>query len=115
MHIQRSVLMPASGGGWFASRNKKVVVGELIARVDPQAAQMPTGPANSVRVKAQIAADGHIENVKLIFGPPNLVPLVAKALHEWRYQPTLVDNKPVETQCFVVFQFHAPQYRAAKR
>jgi hypothetical protein len=115
MHIQRSVLMPASHGGWFASRNKKVVVGELIARVDPQAIQISTVSANSVRVKATIAADGHIENVKQILGPPNLVPAVAKALHEWRYQPTLVDNKPVETQCYIVFQFHAPTYRAAKR
>lgn len=115
MHIQRSVLMPASHGGWFASRNKKVVVGELIARVDPQAAQIPTSPANSVRVKATIAADGHIENVRQILGPPNLVTAVAKALHEWHYQPTLVDGKPVETQCYVVFQFRSQTYRAAKR
>jgi hypothetical protein len=115
MRMQRSVLMPASHGGWFASRNKKVVVGELIARVDPQAVQISTVLASSVRVKATIAADGHIENVKLILGPPSLVPAVTKAVHEWRYQPTLVDGKPVETQCYVVFQFHSPTYRAAKR
>jgi Gram-negative bacterial TonB protein C-terminal/PilZ domain len=115
MHIQRSVLMPASGGGWFANRNKKVVVGELISRVDPQAAQIPTSPATSMRVKATVTKDGHIENVKLILGPPNLAPAVAKALREWRYQPTLVDNKPVETQCYVILQFHGRQYRAAKR
>jgi hypothetical protein len=114
MHIQRSVLMPATYG-WFASRNKKVVVGELIARVDPQAAQIPTVSANSVRVKATIAPNGHIENVKQILGPPNLASAVAKALYEWRYQPTLVDGKPVETQCYVVFQFHAATYRSAKR
>jgi hypothetical protein len=115
MRIQRAALMPAPGSGWFASRNKKVVIGELISRVDPQATQIPTGPATSVRIKATIAKDGHIENVKLILGSASLAPAVAKALHEWRYQPTLVDNKPVETQCYVVFQFHSPQYRAAKR
>jgi PilZ domain-containing protein/TonB-like protein len=115
MRIQRSVLMPATHAGWPFNRNKKVVVGELISRVDPQAAQIPTGTANSVRVKATIAADGHIENVKSILGPPHLVPAVAKALHEWRYQPTLVDGKPVETQCYVIFQFHTPAYRAARR
>jgi hypothetical protein len=115
MRIQRSVLMPATRGGWFASRNRKVVVGELISRVDPQTVQIPTVSASSVRVKATIAPDGHIENVKQILGPPNLIPAVTKALHEWRYQPTLVDNKPVETQCYVVFQFHSPTYRAAKR
>jgi len=115
MRIRRSVPIAALRGGWFSSRNKKVVVGELIARVDPQVAQIPVTSANSVRVRATVSKDGHIENVKLILGPANLVPAVAQALHEWRYQPTLVDGKPVETQCYVVFQFHAPQYRAAKR
>ena len=115
MHIQRAALMPASGGGWFASRNKKVVVGELISRVDPQVAQITTGPATTVRVKATVTKDGRIENVKLILGSASLAPAVSKALHEWHYQPTLVDNKPVETQCYVVFQFHSPQERAANR
>jgi hypothetical protein len=114
MRIQRSVLMPATHAGWPFNRNKKVVVGELISRADPQAVQISAGPGNSVRVKATIAADGRIENVKSILGPQNLVPGVAKALHEWRYQPTLVDGKPAETQCYVVFQFHPPAYRAAK-
>jgi hypothetical protein len=115
IHIQRSVHLPATHSGWPFNRNKKVLVGELISRVDPQAAQIPSAPANSVRVKATVSKDGHIENVKLILGPANLVPAVAQALHEWRYQPTLVDDKPVETQCYVVFQFHPPSYRAAKR
>jgi hypothetical protein len=115
IHIQRSVHLPATHSGWPFNRNKKVLVGELISRVDPQAAQIPSASANSVRVKATVSKDGHIENVKLILGPANLVPAVAQALHEWRYQPTLVDDKPVETQCYVVFQFHPPSYRAAKR
>jgi hypothetical protein len=115
VRIQRSVLLPATHAGWPFNRNKKVVVGELISRVDPQATQIPTSPANSVRVKATVAKDGHIEEVNQILGPASLFPAVAKALHEWRYQPTLVDDKPVETQCYVVFQFHTPSYRAPKR
>ena len=115
VRIQRSVLLPASHAGWPFNRNKKVVVGELISRVDPQATQIPTSPANSVRVKASVAKDGHIEDVNQILGPASLFPAVAKALREWRYQPTLVDDKPVETQCYVVFQFHTLSYRASKR
>jgi PilZ domain/Gram-negative bacterial TonB protein C-terminal len=115
MRIQRSVLMPATHSGWPFNRNKKVVVGELISRVDPQAAQIPSSPGNTVRVRARVAKDGRIENVRLILGPPNLAPAVAKALHEWRYQPTLVDDKAVETQCYVVFQFHEPAEHAARR
>jgi len=115
VRIQRSVLLPATHAGWPFNRNKKVVVGELISRVDPQATQIPTSPANSVRVKVTVAKDGHIEDVNQILGPASLFPAVAKALHEWRFQPTLVDDKPVETQCYVVFQFHTPSDRASKR
>jgi hypothetical protein len=115
VRIQRSVLLPATHAGWPFNRNKKVVVGELISRVDPQATQLPTSPVNSVRVKATVAKDGHIQDVNQILGPASLFPAVTKALREWRYQPTLVDDKPVETQCYVVFQFHTPSYRASKR
>jgi hypothetical protein len=115
VRIQRSVLLPVNHGGWPFNRNRRVVVGELISRVDPQATQIPTSPANSVRVKATVAKDGHIEDVIQILGPASLFPAVARALGEWRYQPTLVDDKPVETQCFVVFQFHTASYRASKR
>jgi hypothetical protein len=115
MHIQRSVRMPTTHLGWPFNRTKKVVVGELISRVDPQAVQIPIGSSDSVRVKATVAKDGSIESVRAILGAANLVPAVIKAVHEWRYQPTLIDNKPVETQCNVVVQFHAPAGRAARR
>jgi len=115
VRIQRSVLLPATHAGWPFHRTKKVVVGELISRVDPQAAQLPTVPANAIRVKATVRKDGHLENVRLILGPGNLLPAVTNALRDWRYQPTLVDGNQVETQCDLLFQFHTPSYRAAKR
>src|SRR5579872_1465531 len=115
MHIQRSVLMPPTRAVWPFRRDRKVVVGELISHIDPQIAQPTNASAVSLCVKATIAADGRVENVKQILGPSNLVPAVAKALREWRYQPTLVDGKPVETQCYITFQFRSPAYHAAKR
>ena len=114
-HIQRSVHMPATHAGWPFHRNKKVVVGELISRVDPPPAQISSGTDASVRVRATVTKDGRVENVKLVLGPQNLLPVISQALRQWRYQPTLVDGNPVETQCSVVFQFHAKSYRVAKR
>jgi hypothetical protein len=108
MHIQRSVRMPPAHGWWPFNRSKKVLVGELVSRVDPQGAQLPVSPGDTVRVNATVSADGRIENVRPINGPASLVPAVVKAIHEWRYQPTLLDNKPVETECYVVVQFHSP-------
>ncbi|MGC1607785.1 MAG: energy transducer TonB, partial [Candidatus Acidiferrum sp.] len=94
---------------------RKVIVGQLISRVDPQPAQFPPVPGSSVRVQATISEDGRIGNVRPLLGQPNLLPAVVQAIREWRFQPTLVDNKPVKTQCYVVIQFHAPLYTSAKR
>ena len=115
MHIQRFVHMPTTQLAWAFNRNKKVIVGGLISRVDPQAAQVQISPGDSVLVKANVAKDGRIESIRSIHGRANLVLAVVKAVQEWRYQPTLIDNKPVETQCYVVVEFHAPAPRDARQ
>jgi hypothetical protein len=115
VHIQRSVHIPATHAGWPFHHYKKVAVGELISRVDPQPAQIAAGSAPVVKVRATITKEGRLGSVSLILGPSVLVPTVARALQEWRYQPTTVDGKPEQTQCYIVFQFHAPAYPAAKR
>ena len=114
MHIQRSILLPPTNAVWPAGRIRKVIVGELISHVDPQFALPANSPAVSLCVKATIAKDGRIENIKQILGPAELAPAVAKALEEWRYQPTLVDGKPVETQCYVTLQLRTTPYRVAR-
>jgi hypothetical protein len=113
--IQRSVRMPANRALWPFNRNKKVVIGGLMWRVDPQVAQNQIRSADIVRVTATVGQDGRVESVKPIHGSANLLPNVLKAVQQWRYQPTLIDGKPVETQCDVLFQFHAPLDRRARR
>jgi hypothetical protein len=108
MHIQRSVRMPTTHAGWPFHRDKKVVVGDLISRIDPQVSSTQLGPTDFVHVRATVAEDGHVESVRSIHGTQNLMPVVVKAVYGWHYQPTLVDGKPVETQCDVVVQFHVP-------
>jgi Gram-negative bacterial TonB protein C-terminal len=115
IHIQRSVRTPPAHAWWPFNRNKKVVVGELVSRVDPQVAAVPASSNDSVRVSAVVAQDGRIETVRPMNGPATLVPAVVKAVHEWRYQPTLIDDKPVETECYIVVQFHAPANRTARQ
>lgn len=114
MRIQRSILLPPTRPWWPFNRNKKVVVGELLSRVDPQAPHVQIGSGFSVRVKATVARDGHVERVQPVNGPATLVPSVVRAIREWRYQPTLADDKPVETECYIEVQFHAPA-RSAKQ
>jgi hypothetical protein len=115
MRIQRSVRMPATHSLWPFNRNKKVVIGGLMSRVDPQVAQNQIRYSDIVRVTATVGQDGRIGSVKPIHGSANLLPNVLKAVQQWRYQPTLIDGKPVETQCDVLFQFHAQTDRRAQR
>jgi hypothetical protein len=108
MHIQRSARIPATHSVWSFDRNKRVVIGGLISRVDPQLAQAQVSSGDIIRVTATINENGQVESVKPIRGRANLVSAVLKAVQEWRYQPTLIDGKPVETKCDVLIQFHGP-------
>lgn len=112
VRMQRSVRIPASLAGWTFNRNKKVVVGDLISRVNPRPVQIPAGVDNSVRMLAIVAKDGSVKHVTPVFGSAALIPAVTKTLHEWHYQPTFVDGKPVETQSYIVIQFHQPATRS---
>jgi Gram-negative bacterial TonB protein C-terminal/PilZ domain len=115
MHIQRSVRLPAMHSVWPFNRNKKVVIGGLMSRVDPQLAQAQVSSGDFIRVTAIVNENGRVESVKPIRGRANLVPTVLKAVQEWRYQPTLVDGKPVETKCDVLIQFHGPPRYTARQ
>jgi hypothetical protein len=114
MRIQRSILLPPTRPWWHFNRNQKVVVGELLSRVDPQAPHVQIGSGYPVRVKATVARDGHVGRVQLVSGPSTLFPSVTRAIRQWRYQPTLADDKPVETECYIEVQFHAPTRTAGE-
>lgn len=115
IRIQRSVRLPSGNSHWPFHRKTKIVVGGLISRVDPQVTQLPTGSREDVRVHAIVAEDGQVKSVRPIYGPANLFPTVLAAVQGWRYQPTLIDGKPVETQADVLVQLHASPSRSALR
>jgi protein TonB len=50
----------------------------------------------TVRFNAVIGRDGSIQNLTLVSGHPLLVPAATEAVRQWRYQPTLLNNEPVE-------------------
>lgn len=49
-----------------------------------------------VKFNAVIGKDGSIQNLTLVSGHPLLVPSATEAVRQWRYQPTLLNNEPVE-------------------
>jgi protein TonB len=52
--------------------------------------------SGTVRLEAIIAADGGIRELRVISGHPLLVQSALDAVRQWRYQPTLLNNMPVE-------------------
>ncbi len=52
----------------------------------------------TVRLEALIATDGTIKGLKVISGHPLLIKAALEAVEQWRYQPTLLNNQPVEVE-----------------
>jgi hypothetical protein len=104
IHIQRSVWV--HGDRWFWHRRKKVTLGELSSDAAPQ---IPNSPSysGSITVQAAIDEDGRITSLRPLYGSLAFLPSVGRVLRTWRYQPTYVDDKPVETQAKIEIDFHS--------
>jgi hypothetical protein len=77
---------------------------KLISRVDPEApADSPEEPP--MRFVVVIGNAGRIDREILISGNPWLAQTAVAALREWVYEPTLVDEKPVEVVTEVRIEF----------
>ena len=61
-----------------------------------------------VRLQAVIARDGSIKDLKVISGHPDLLQAALEAVRQWKYEPTLLNGKPVEveTTVDVIFQLN---------
>lgn len=63
------------------------------------------GIEGAVRLRAIIDKDGTVQDVKVLSGPPVLAQAATEAVRQWRYQPTLMDGKPVNVVTTVTVEF----------
>jgi len=70
----------------------------------PDAAKQ-AGVEGPVRLKAVIAKDGTVQSLRVLSGDAALVDAAVEAVRQWRYQPTLVDGKPVSVITIVTVDF----------
>ncbi len=56
-------------------------------------------------LQALIAADGAVEELRVISGPTILVSAARQAVQQWRFKPYLLNGKPVETFARVTVNF----------
>ena len=59
-----------------------------------------------VKLDAVIGQNGHIEDLKVLSGPPLLIDAAMDAVKQWTYHPTILNGVPikVQTQILVTFQ-----------
>jgi periplasmic protein TonB len=90
--------------------SQAVSQGLLIHKVTPVYPQRAKtyNVQGTVVLRAQIGKDGHIENLKVVSGPPELVDAAEGAVSQWRYRPYVINGDPVtvETTITVNFQLH---------
>ena len=112
MTSQLSVFISPEPGPTAADRPARLEGGELVSFVWPRYPRPGRrhGFAETIRVRATIGQLGQVLEVKFLSGSPSLLPATMRAIHQWRYRPTLLDKRPVEAQQDVTIEFRPPQY-----
>ncbi len=62
-----------------------------------------------VRLEAVISKTGTIEELRVVTGHPLLVQAALEAVKQWRYQPTFLNNEPVEVATTIDVNFTLSQ------
>lgn len=62
----------------------------------------------TVQLEAIISRDGRIQNLRVLEGHPLLAQAAVEGVQQWRYEPTLLNNEPVEvvTIIHVIFKLN---------
>jgi TonB family protein len=87
---------------------ESVQIASAKAPVVDSAYPMLTGQTSvqgSVLMEALIAADGAVEDLRVLSGPTILVSAARDAVRQWRFKPYLQGGKPVETSARVTVNF----------
>jgi TonB family protein len=66
------------------------------------------GVEGAVKIHQVIGADGSVQSVRLLSGPPLLSPAAMDAAKYWRYLPALLNGQPVDTEQDIEIDFRLP-------
>jgi len=80
-----------------------VQAARLVHRVEPSYPPLAKQIRREGRVElhAIIASDGRIKSLEVVSGEPLFIQSALSAVQEWRYQPTLLNNEPVEIDTYI--------------
>jgi len=109
--IRATGMVPIPAGDAQSTQNaRNLQIGELTNLVEPvyppDARQARL--EGTVKLHVVVGANGEIQSFRAVSGPESLAQAAMNAVREWRYRPTLLNGKPVETQEDVTFVFRLP-------
>jgi hypothetical protein len=99
-------VQPEPGPG-SSHHPERLLVGGLIFHVEPQYpnGQTQTQTEEIVKLRATVGENGQVTDVKRISGPMSFVPAATSAIREWRYMPTLLNERPIKTEAEIIIVY----------
>jgi TonB family protein len=109
---QLSVVIPPAPSAAMSRRPARLQAGDLISYVWPR---YPTPgdrdiSTETVKVRVTIGKLGQIMDIRLLSGSTSLLPAAKGAIRQWRYKPTLLNERPVRAQQDVTIEFRPSQH-----
>jgi periplasmic protein TonB len=105
---QATILVPRGVGVDAAQEAKRLQLGTLVFRVDPQyPKKIGRGEVEIVKLLAIIGENGQVTNVRQLSGSLPFATAAMSAIREWKYSPTLFDGRPVKTEEKITVAFRS--------
>jgi hypothetical protein len=105
---QATILVPREVGADAAQEAKRLQLGTLVFRVDPQyPKKIGRSEVEIVKLLATVGENGQVTNVQRLSGPLPFATAAIGAIREWKYSPTLFDGRPVKTEQKITVAFRS--------
>lgn len=93
-----------------APANAVIVPSRLVQRVNPiyPSSAKQYRIEGAVSLSATIGPDGRVKDAKVLSGPPMLRESAVSAVKQWKYSPSTVNGRSVESSVNIVLQFKMP-------
>lgn len=103
--VPSSPTIPSVGGA--IRMDESAMDRQLITRVKPTYPSQAQSEhiQGDVRLQVRVAADGTVQDVNLVSGPPHLVGAAIAAVKQWRYRPVISSGHPVAVVTVVDVRF----------
>jgi Gram-negative bacterial TonB protein C-terminal/PilZ domain len=104
---QLSILISPEPGPGVAHQPARLQAGNLVSYVEPRqpSPRDRYRSTETVKLRATIGEQGQVIDVKPVSGPIFLLSSAMSAIRHWRYQPTLLNERPVKAQQDVTVEF----------